>query len=322
MQQELEIAVAAVRQASLVCRNVQTQLAGAVLEKEDRSPVTVADFASQALICKALLEAFPSDPVVAEEAADELRNAANATVRDKVVQYVSALCPGAGADAVLQWIDHGGAEAASRFWTLDPIDGTKGFLRGEQYAVALGLIVDGAVEVAALGCPNLEVDVGGSKVKGGIFTAVRGQGAAVQPLDGDAAPSPIRVSSTADPAQARYCESVEKAHSSHSRSGRVAEAMGTTAEPVRLDSQAKYAVVAQGGAEVYLRFSRGDYKEKIWDHAAGYLVCSEAGGRTTDTSGADLDFSCGRKLERNQGVIVTNGALHDAVLAAVRATEA
>ena len=42
-----------------------------------------------------------------------------------------------------------------RFWTLDPIDGTKGFLRGEQYAVALALIVGGEVVVAALACPNL-----------------------------------------------------------------------------------------------------------------------------------------------------------------------
>ena len=65
------------------------------------------------------------------------------------------------ADEVCRWIDHGGgSQYSERFWTLDPIDGTKGFLRGEQYAVALALIVEGRIAVAALACPNLRVPAG------------------------------------------------------------------------------------------------------------------------------------------------------------------
>lgn len=63
-------------------------------------------------------------------------------------------------------------------WTLDPIDGTKGFLRGEQYAVCLAFLVDAKVQVGVMGCPNLPVDA--SKPdgpKGCLFVAVRGQGA-------------------------------------------------------------------------------------------------------------------------------------------------
>lgn len=63
-------------------------------------------------------------------------------------------------------------------WTLDPIDGTKGFLRGEQYAVCLALLVDAKVQVGVMGCPNLPVDAsnpGGPK--GCLFIAVRGRGA-------------------------------------------------------------------------------------------------------------------------------------------------
>ena len=64
-------------------------------------------------------------------------------------------------EQVCRWIDHGGgSQYSERFWTLDPIDGTKGFLRGEQYAVALALIVDGRVAVAALACPNLTCPAG------------------------------------------------------------------------------------------------------------------------------------------------------------------
>jgi 3'(2'), 5'-bisphosphate nucleotidase len=160
-----------------------------------------------------------------------------------------------------------------------------------------------------------------SKGQGAIFAAVRGAGAQVLPLDGAAPPAPVHVSTTDDPAQARFCESVESGHSSHSKSARVADVAGITRDPVRLDSQAKYVVVARGEAEAYLRLSRGDYREKIWDHAAGFLICAEAGGRATDLEGKPLDFSAGRKLEHNRGVIVSNGALHDRLVAAVREVE-
>src|SRR6185437_11214597 len=62
-------------------------------------------------------------------------------------------------------------------WTLDPIDGTKGFIRGEQYAVCLALIIDAEVQLGVIGCPNLLSDVdnpGGGR--GAIFVAVKGQG--------------------------------------------------------------------------------------------------------------------------------------------------
>lgn len=63
-------------------------------------------------------------------------------------------------------------------WTIDPIDGTKGFVRGEQYAVCLAFLVDAKVQVGVIGCPNLPVDASKPDgAKGAIFVAVRGQGA-------------------------------------------------------------------------------------------------------------------------------------------------
>ena len=56
------------------------------------------------------------------------------------------------------------------------------------------------------------------------------------------------------------------------------------------------------------------YVERIWDHAAGVRVIEAAGGTVTDVYGAPLDFSLGRGLERNKGVIVTNGQYHSQVL--------
>jgi 3'(2'), 5'-bisphosphate nucleotidase len=88
-----------------------------------------------------------------------------------------------------------------------------------------------------------------------------------------------------------------------------------------MDSQAKYGIVARGEATIYLRVpspSEKDYREKIWDHAAGSIIAEEAGGKVTDVLGRPLDFSCGAKMKKNQGVIVTNGILHDVVLEALR----
>ena len=89
--------------------------------------------------------------------------------------------------------------------------------------------------------------------------------------------------------------------------------------PYRIDSQCKYAAVARGDASIYLRLpTSAEYREKIWDHAAGAIVVEEAGGTVTDVHGNALDFSCGRKLENNQGIISTNGRFHAEVVDAVK----
>ncbi len=313
---ERQIAVEAVRKASRLCQVVQRRLvAGTTLTKGDRSPVTVADFGAQAVVCHLLAQRFPDDPMVGEEDADALRQPGNAALKDKVVDAVAAILPDLGAAGTLDAIDRGTYTGGSsgRHWTLDPIDGTKGFLRLDQYAVALALIEDGEVVLGVLGCPNLPHAAG----TGCLFVAVRGEGAFSRSLDDDTE-TRISVNPTTDPADARFCESVEKAHTSQSDSARVAALLGITAPPHRIDSQCKYAAVARGDADIYLRLpTRPGYVEKIWDHAAGWSVIVEAGGTVTDIYGKPLDFSIGRGLERNKGVIVTNGRFHGKVLAAV-----
>ena len=315
---DLAAAVEAVRAASRACRAVQQRLVEPeALEKADKSPVTVADFASQAIVCASLGERLPGDPVVGEEDAaalrrdpqEDLRSAVVATVRDELRRDVDA-------ERVLDWIDLGAADArGARYWTLDPIDGTKGFLRGEQYAVALGLIEDGEVVLGVLGCPNLPLGDG----VGALFSALRGEPARERSLwDGSAPEREISVDSITSAADARFCESVESAHSNQAESARVAEALGIRAQPYRIDSQCKYAAVARNDASIYLRMpARADYHEKIWDHAAGKLIVESAGGRVTDIAGRPLDFTRGRTLADNQGVVATNGAIHDEVIEAV-----
>jgi 3'(2'), 5'-bisphosphate nucleotidase len=316
---ERTVALAAVREAGKLCRQVQDGIAPDTLQKQDRSPVTVADYGSQALICRALGEAFPDDPIIAEEDSAALRTPENKAVLASVLAHVRTCRPDADTDAVCSWIDRGNAkDYTRRFWTLDPIDGTKGFLRGQQYAVALALIVDGQVVLSALCCPNLGPALHGERAGGSVFIAELDQGTWQTTMDGETTPVRVQVSSCADPTRIRFCESVEAAHSSHDDAVRIAEKLQIAAESVRLDSQTKYAVVARGEAEAYLRLPKSaEYQEKIWDHAAGLLVVTEAGGRVTDIHGRDLDFTHGYKLLQNSGVIVTNGQVHPPVLQAI-----
>ncbi len=193
-------------------------------------------------------------------------------------------------------------------------------LQSDLTATSLGLVEDGVPVLGVLGCPNLPFDSGEEDgEKGSIFVGVPGQGATIQTLD-DPHEIPVSVSTDLPLSEARFCESVEKAHSNQSHSAQVAARLGITAPPYRIDSQCKYAAVSRGDAAVYLRLpTRPGYVEKIWDHAAGQAVAEAAGATVTDCFGKPLDFSLGRRLEDNKGVIVTHGPYHSEVVAAVRA---
>jgi 3'(2'), 5'-bisphosphate nucleotidase len=321
LQKELETALSAVALAAKICQSVQSRITRESIEKKDRSPVTIADFASQAAICRALSEAFPQDEIVGEEEAAALKSSENARHLSDLRAELGKVGVAATDDDICRWIDRGGGKGGSRrFWTLDPIDGTKGFLRGEQYAVSLALIIDGRIELGVLGCPNLPTADAWDNEKGALMSAVRGSGAQLRPLSNpNAAPQSVRTSSTARAAMARVCESVESGHSAQDVSAVIMQRLGITSTPVRMDSQAKYATVARGESDIYLRLpTRADYREKIWDHAGGVVIVEEAGGRVTDVDGRDLDFSLGRELSQNRGVIVTNGQIHTEVLEAVK----
>ncbi len=312
---ECEVAVEAVREAARLCVDVRKSLVGA-MEKEDRSPVTVADFGSQALVCRRLKAVFPEDPIVAEEDASVLRGAEQTAMRKTVCDFVRAYVQ-ADEDAVCDWIDAGNGDVAARFWTLDPIDGTKGFLRGDQYAVALALVDCGEVKVAALACPALPVDMDEADGDCGVlFVAVRGESTQMMPLaGGDVAD--VRID---DPAW-RFAESVESSHGDQDAHKAVARAVGIESPSLRMDSQVKYGAVARGDAALYLRLPSPeypDYRENIWDHAAGTLIVEEAGGEVSDMFGRPLDFVSAAQMEDNRGVVVSAREIHAQVIDALR----
>jgi 3'(2'), 5'-bisphosphate nucleotidase len=328
LELERRFAIEAVVAAGRLTRAVRDDFdpAGEAVAKADSSPVTVADLGAQALVRMALADALPGDGLMGEEDSGPLVDSPE--LAEAVLSRVRAQRPEATLDQVRQALDacDDPAGPGRRWWTLDPVDGTKGFLRNEQYAVALALVEDGEVVLAVMGCPNLPYcgEPGATGVGGPIgvlFVAERGQGTRMMPLfeaSADRAGEPIHAAAPATTAAARYAESVEAAHSDQSEAARIGAALGITAEPVRLDSQTKYAMVARGDASIYLRVPRGDYRENVWDHAAGLLIVEEAGGRVSDVEGKPFDLTTGQRMADNRGAVVTAASIHDQVVAAVR----
>jgi 3'(2'), 5'-bisphosphate nucleotidase len=310
--------VAGLREAARLCWRIRAD--APFQTKSDSSPVTVADFAVQAVLARRLAQAVPDDVLVAEEDSRSLQGEAGRPVMTEVVRQVRSVFPSATSEDVQGWIDLGRSEPGADFWTLDPVDGTKGFRRGGHYAVALARIRQGEVVLAGLACPTVRLDPMGLTAPGVLAVAARGQGAWVCGLE-SATWARLRVSTVGEAKAARVLRSVEGAHTDEDWLGRILADLGVGLPPRRMDSQAKYLILAAGEAEWIFRLvPRGDrgHREQIWDQAAGALLVEEAGGRVTDLEGRALDFGAGRRLDRNFGVLATNGRLHDAALATLR----
>ncbi|XP_022848107.1 PAP-specific phosphatase HAL2-like [Olea europaea var. sylvestris] len=367
---ELEVAVKAVQMACLLCQRIQQTLLSKandhVQSKDDNSPVTIADWSVQGIVSWVLSEALGRDniSIVAEEDVQVLSKIGAFGLLEAIVKTVNdclAEAPRFGLRApvmalstseVLEAIDRCNSMGGSsgRFWVLDPVDGTLGFLRGDQYAIALALIEDGEPVLGVLGCPNypvkkecLSYQNGYRRIlsrltslsseswdRGCVVYASKNCGNAwMQPLLNKEkkfvwpnSARQIKVSSVDNPALATFCEPVEKANSSHSFTAGVAHSAGLRNQPLRIHSMVKYAAIARGDAEVFMKFARAGYKEKIWDHAAGVVIVQEAGGVVTDAGGHPLCFSKGMYLEGlDRGIIACAGArLHEKIVKAVDAS--
>ncbi|XP_059317397.1 SAL1 phosphatase-like [Lycium ferocissimum] len=324
---ELAAAKNAASLAARLCQKIQKALLQAdVQSKSDKSPVTVADYGSQAVVSVVLQKELGSASfsLVAEEDSGDLRKEEGKETLQRIMKLVNETLASDGTygnaplseEDVLAAIDSGRSEGgpSGQHWVLDPIDGTKGFLRGDQYAIALGLLDEGKVVLGVLACPNLPLS---QEKVGCLFYAQVGGGTYMQSLDGST-PIKVHVTDLDNPEEASFFESFEAAHSLHDLSSLIAKKLGVKAPPVRIDSQAKYGALSRGDGAIYLRFPHKGYREKIWDHAAGYLVVAEAGGVVSDAAGNPLDFSKGRYLDLHEGIIVTNQKLMPALLKAVK----
>jgi 3'(2'), 5'-bisphosphate nucleotidase len=121
---DIRFALDFVAEACQLTRAVHAALGGSHLEKSDLSPVSVADLSVQALAGKRLFEAFPDAVLVGEESADILRGPHGEAALAHAVTHTSPFAADATAANICAWIDRGASDSGTRFWTLDPVDGT------------------------------------------------------------------------------------------------------------------------------------------------------------------------------------------------------
>ncbi|RVW14379.1 SAL1 phosphatase [Vitis vinifera] len=273
---------------SLRCQRHFVSLAGLFCEEEAEKI-----WGSQAVVSFILQRELPSESfsLVAEEDSGDLRKDGAQETLARITELVNDTLTSDGTcisrvseEDVLTAIDSGKSEGGSngQHWVLDPIDGTKGkhptrngngmgifgFLRGDQYAIALALLDEGKVVLGVLACPNLPLaSIGGQDQHslhnqiGCLFSAKIGEGTDMQPLDGSS-PIKVHVSAIENPEEASFFESFEAAHSKHDLSSSIAKKLGVKAPPVRIDSQAKYGALSRGDGAIYLRFPHKGYREK------------------------------------------------------------
>ena len=326
LERALRAAERAVLLAAEVCRTVRARGRALVAHaKPDTSPVTLADLASQAVITRVLADELGSDfggsDLVAEEDARWLGDPEQSRELELVTEVARGALPGLRAAEVVDLVSRSQRDpATASHWLVDPLDGTKGYLRGGQYSVAIALVENERPIVGVLGCPALALDaeVDHLDAEGSLYAAVVGRGVTEQRcvLGSEADPLPhLEPASRAAPVLT--C-SFEPGHQDDEALALVAAEIGAYPRLVRVDSALKYVLVARGDADAYLRLCpRPGSVDYAWDHAAGSLIASEAGACVTDLGGRPLGFSCGRCLAGAGGIVAARPELYGRLLAAL-----
>lgn len=338
---ERQVAEEAVLHASILTKQVQATVSH--IFKDDKSPVTIADFAAQAIIIGALHCTFPDDAFLGEEDSEALR--ADARLCDEVWKLVHAVTTSArlqsmktkmpvpvSVEEMLHWIDLGGrghGGDTGRIWIMDPVDGTATFLKGQQYAVSLSLIDNGKEVLGVLGCPNVSSDmvrISEDNVNtngfGIMLTAVRNQGATIRKmtLNGLDKPQSLTSNNVRKPDGLHIVDCLACPVTRHDATAKLATSLNARYPETELrSSHMRYAAMIIGGANAAFWIPASPAsKLHIWDHAGSQLIFSEMGGKVTDLDGKVLDFGAGRDLSRNRGLVVARGDIHQDLLVAMR----
>ncbi|KAI0480726.1 carbohydrate phosphatase [Xylariaceae sp. FL0804] len=342
---EIRKAIAAVQCAAKISQSVIAADDKGTIKKDDLSPVTVADFAIQALLTASMHHAFPNDQFVGEESSADLK--ANPALMDRVWQLLQglgeeetrSLCKVPESPEqmceMIDWCGFGqpGGVPSRRVWVFDPIDGTKTFVRREAYAINVALMEGDQQVLSVVGCPTLSVHatapVSNTSLdptgQGCIIFAAKGHGTYVRPLftSDEEAPirriEPLKESLRPEDLRAVSCyhmvdSGVDEVH------GAVLESLGINAKGCDfLAWVLRWVCLGLGLANVTVWvYKRRDRTGKIWDHAGAMLLFEELGGKITDVDGKDIFLGAGRAMRANHGFVAAPRALHGVVLQTVQ----
>jgi len=267
-------------------------------EKQDKTPVTYADLATQIFIISELKKGFPNDQIIAEE---------EGSLIDENSKKIFKKCfkdLNIDVKSIKDTVNYRGGPS-ERQWSIDPIDGTQGFVEGLSYAVGLGFMVNSNPKVCAIAVPNYNED------GLAIFTAEKDQGARASYGGKDAIS--IYVSVQTEIEKIRMCHSL---HYDKPWVMEFAEKVGIK-QFIQIDSMLKYCMVADGSADLYIKPLDPEHTF-TWDFMPGDLIVREAGGKITDLKGAPLKFKLNNCIFTAPGYIASNEILHEKILNLIR----
>ncbi|RAL13655.1 Zn-dependent exopeptidase [Aspergillus homomorphus CBS 101889] len=339
---ELQLACLTVQRATLATKKLLEAVDKGSFDKSDSTPVTIADFAAQALIIAAIHHAFPDDVFVGEENASALRS--DPALLDRTWELVAStrltdeesdaqLYTPQTKEELLDIIDlgaQGTCSSQNRAWVLDPVDGTATFIQGQQYAVCLCLLESGRQKVGVLGCPNMNLEKGyihedivDREGYGHQVFAVAGHGAYMRKMGTGALLPAHKLEPKPAITAPKDIIFVDCAGGSSdiNMHARLASQLGAP-WPHTTDlwaTQLRYIAIAVGGCNASMKIPRkASYRSKIWDHAGGMLIVEEVGCIVSDLAGRPVDCSLGRTLAGCHGMIVAPSSIHQRFVDAVQ----
>ncbi|MFX1554859.1 MAG: 3'(2'),5'-bisphosphate nucleotidase CysQ [Promethearchaeota archaeon] len=263
-------------------------------EKRDQSPVTLADLATQIYIVDNLRAKFPEDHILAEEEGSLI----DINSEKLIYECFDDLKIKVG--EIKETINYRG-RFSKREWTVDPIDGTQGYVEGLSYAVGIGLMVESDPKISAISVPNYNEE------GLGVFSAVKNIG--VYASYGGKEFKEIKVSNQDSLKDAVLCHSL---HYDKPWVLEFAKKVGIN-KLIRIDSMLKFCKIADGSADLYIKPI--DRKHSFsWDFLPGYLIVTEAGGKVTDSSNRPIWFKSDTLMWSEPAVIASNGVIHDKVI--------
>ncbi|KAE8145082.1 hypothetical protein BDV25DRAFT_134093 [Aspergillus avenaceus] len=332
-EKEHHVASLAVYCASIFTKTAQKEADIYTIVKPDASPVTDADYASQAILISAIRHHFPQDGFIAEESAIALRRDPGrarrvwelvSTANLERHENTSVALPESLED-MLAIIDIGGSgngAKGKRTWIIDPIDGTASFVQGQQFAIAVALIEAGEQRVGVVGYPNLIFDdpdiseeVVDEKGFGMMLSAVKGKGAYKRQMTKSSLLSPQK--NALQPWRRMAQENIVFTESSESHvidqdKHKTIRDILLANPPLDIYSmQVKYAVLSIGTCNAMIRLPKDKtHRFPAWDHAGGTLIFEESGGRVTDLYGHPFIYASGQTLAQNEGLVAAKAGLH------------
>lgn len=305
--------IQAMKHAVQLCADVQKK-AGFGGEKAPKDPVTVADYGSQAILNRAIDAHFPQDAIMAEERGQQFLTILNEEQQTRTLKRLQDIL---GIDVtkedVVSWMDLGRETKATTHWAVDPIDGTRGFVKGLRYCVAVAHIESTQPTWGALACPEYPSEDG----NGFLFVADQEGVYRTSLAETTTEKQPLQLAPAPKLSDARVVLSRNLQDFPRALIDQCLDAAGIPESSITyIDGQGKYASVACGDANIFLRFPKtADFQgHYIWDHAPGVALVRKAGGVISDITGGEVMFGEGNILNGNLGVIACHPDLHEQVL--------